>query len=264
MMTTLRNLSIRRKLTFVILATNLAVLLIACVALFAYELVTFRRVMLEDMTVFADVIGRNSTAALSFQDEGAAQETLSALAAEPHVMGAVLYGMDDKPLAQYVRPNTASVMPPEAPPTQALFTSGTLVVSRPVQLKEKTVGTIYIQSDLGRMDDRLRSYLVIVVTVVLVALVVVYLISSALQQVISRPILALAETARTVSEKKDYSVRASKQGEDEIGLLVDAVNQMLTEIETGQQAVREVNRSLEARTAQLEQANRSLEAQAAH
>ena len=80
---------------------------------------------------------------------------------------------------------------------------------------------------------------------------------------ISTPILTLAETAKVISEQKDYSVRAVKSGKDEVGLLTDAFNQMLSQIQSQNQTLSEFNQKLEQRirerTAELESANKEME-----
>ena len=64
------------------------------------------------------------------------------------------------------------------------------------------------------------------------------LVATRLQRIVSMPILELAATAKNVSEKRDYTLRAGKHSEDEIGAAVDAFNQMLDRIEQGDVAVR--------------------------
>jgi methyl-accepting chemotaxis protein len=78
---------------------------------------------------------------------------------------------------------------------------------------------------------RLRQYVGIVAGVLIVASIVALLISARLQRVVSKPLLDLSATARTVSDKKDYAVRAHKQGDDEVGVLIDSFNEMLAQIQ---------------------------------
>src|ERR1700685_2255739 len=107
----LQNLPLKRKLTLVILFTCSAVLLLACVVLAAYQLFDSRRVIVGDSMVLADVIGKNSRAALAFQDENSAQQTLLTLQSEPSVSAACLYDAQGNPFANYVQSGTQFQFP---------------------------------------------------------------------------------------------------------------------------------------------------------
>src|SRR5438128_8609949 len=84
-MRVIQAMSIRRKLTLIIMAITSVVLLLACLALAGYDLVTMRRAEPRKLATLADVLAGNSTAALTFEDAQAATEVLSALKAEPHI-----------------------------------------------------------------------------------------------------------------------------------------------------------------------------------
>src|SRR5205814_2248765 len=86
-----------------------------------------------------------------------------------------------------------------------------------------------------------------------ISLLAAYLLAAVLQGRISQPILALAETAKAVSIRHDYSVRAAKLGDDELGALTDAFNQMLGRIEDQDRALRESKSKLQHYAAELEQ-----------
>ena len=86
---------------------------------------------------------------------------------------------------------------------------------------------------------RLRAYGGIALLVLFGSVLVALVISNALQRQITRPILALAEVARAVSERGDYSIRAHKVSEDETGLLTTAFNEMLGRIEEQTEALRQ-------------------------
>src|SRR6185503_1900888 len=99
------------------------------------------------------------------------------------------------------------------------FAQSHLLLFQPVIQDEERLGTLYLKADVSAMYARLRLYGVIVVLVMGVCCLVAFGISSVLQKSISQPILALAETAKAISDRKDYSVRARKAGGAEMGLL---------------------------------------------
>ncbi len=110
-------------------------------------------------------------------------------------------------------------------------------------------GTLYIRSNLSRIEKYLSNQLVTAIFVVIGVLLVSYLLALKLQQTISRPILELADTARMVSLRKDYSVRAEQDPNmaygRELSLLVEAFNNMLTEIEDRESKLMRKNVELE-------------------
>src|SRR5581483_10132618 len=108
----LRNSSIGRKLTLIIVVTSGIVLLLGCLAVVSYDLMTFREAMVRDSATLADVIGRNCTAALAFRDPQAAEDVLSALRAEPNVTAAAIYTNDGQLFAQYLNDGTTFYPPP--------------------------------------------------------------------------------------------------------------------------------------------------------
>src|SRR5438128_1818924 len=98
-MRTLRKFPIQRKLRFVVLLTCSVALVVACGTLFALQFYFFRRDFAQDLATTAEIIGRNSTAAITFKDEEAGREILAALKAKPHITGASIYLRDGRKLA---------------------------------------------------------------------------------------------------------------------------------------------------------------------
>ena len=254
-----KDVPIRRKLIIANLLTSGAVLLITCAAFFAYEFLTFRQSMVQELRTVGEITAANSTAALAFDDLQAATETLEALKAEEHIVLAVLYDTAGHPFAQY--PATISVT--QLPSTADAFADfhfedAHLEGYLPVIQGDMRLGTLYIKSNLEAMNGRFRLYGVIALCVIGISFVLAYLLSRIFQRSISMPILALAETAKAVSDRQDYSVRAVEQGSDEIGLLTNTFNQMLMRIQGQNQALKGFNKDLEekvrARTQELETA----------
>jgi signal transduction histidine kinase/CheY-like chemotaxis protein/HAMP domain-containing protein len=232
-----QDLPIRKKLTRVILLTCTIVLLMACASLAIYEVFDFRRAIVRDTSVLAEILGKNTRAALAFEDEVAAQDILQALQAEPHVVSACLYNREGSPFATYLRTDASVTMPRRPTEDGARFVNGDLEVFRPVILRGKRVGTIHLQVDLEGINSRLWLFGGIAGAILVIALLVAYALSSRLQRPITDPLLALASTAQVIAERKDYSVRAVKQGDNEIGTLTDAFNAMVTGIQERESAL---------------------------
>src|ERR1041385_5197606 len=234
-MSLFKNLSLQRKLTTIIMLTSCIALLLACAAFVAYELSTFKRNLVQEMTMLADVTGKNCSAALNFDAPGStenAEETLANLGGDSRLMAACIY-KNGKIWARFPKTLNDSALPVQPAPGSNRFENNSLLLFREIHDPDnaKVIGTIFLQSNLSQMYSRIRQYVGIVAVVLVVASVVALLISSGLQRVVSQPLLNLSATARTVSEKKDYSVRAQKLSEDEVGQLIESFNDMLATIQ---------------------------------
>jgi signal transduction histidine kinase len=268
-MVSFRDLPIRRKLTVIIMATSSAALFLACAAFVLHDLVNFRRQLVADLSTLARIVGSNSTGAILFNDAARAGETLGALAAEKHVMWACIYDQRGRRLAEYVRGSVRgnargsgeAGLPLAPEPPGHRFTDGRLLLSTPIVLEGEEIGTVLLAADLEEIRDRLFRYVGIGALVLLASSLVALLLSSKLQRLISEPILRLAQTARAVSERKDFSVRAGEGAShgDELGLLVGAFNEMLEQIEQAQKSLVERTREVERINQELERSNGELE-----
>lgn len=227
-----RDLSIKRKLTSMMMTISIVALLLSCASFIIYDQIFSRRAMAEELSSLAEIIGSNSTAAITFNDQDSATEILSALSARPHITSACLYTPDGKQFAWYVRPNQTA--PPYIPPSQsdgARRVDNRFELFRSIKLDGEVVGTLYLQSDLEELHSRLVRYGWIVFAILLASSLLTLVLSSFLQRIISNPIVSLAKTARIVSAEKNYSLRATKSADDEVGLLIGDFNEMLGQIQ---------------------------------
>ena len=259
----LRNMPIKRKLSWAILVTSFIVVLISTVALVGTKIFSFQDSLVENLTTLAQVIGQNSQAALTFNDQESAQQTLSALQAEPSIRLAQIISKNGTAFAEY-KDETFFERSPElntnfdkawlqsfSQETQGLETQRHhfylkyLDLWQPIALDGEVIGAVYVRADLKDLYDSLKRYILIAGLVLLSAFVVAFILSAFFQKLISGPILHLVETTKKLSSSKNYTIRAEKSGNDELGVLIDQFNKMLTQIENRDRALEKHKSNLE-------------------
>src|ERR1700676_989456 len=258
-MTSFRDSSIRRKLTLIVMITTCTAILLACGAFFAFDIHTLRQSRMHDLETLAEVLGSNSTAALTFNDPAAAREVLQSLSAKEHIMAAALYRIDEAAsFATYVRdPALAPFSFPEPESSTTRFEPQRLVVFHTIVLDGHRLGTVFLASDLGEFAELMRLYFGLFGLIVVSLSVGAFFLAARMQRAISDPILMLAQTTRQVTSEKDFSLRATRGANDEVGVLIDGFNGMLTEIQRRDRALQlardELELRVEQRTAELRQ-----------
>jgi signal transduction histidine kinase/DNA-binding response OmpR family regulator len=229
----LHKLSIATKLKWIITLAISVALFLACFGCIAYDSHTFRVSKTEDVKLLAEIIGSNSTGALTFQDPESAREVLHALQFTPHVTEAVIYDRRGTPFATYMPHGGGhSFIALSASEDSSFFPdSHTLVVYRKIILANEAIGTVYIRYDLAELARRRKRFIEAMTVVAITALLLALLLASNLQRSITEPILTLAAATRQVSRHKDYSAHVVKQHDDETGELIDGFNDMLEQIQ---------------------------------
>jgi len=263
-----KNHSISRRLTWMNMLVSGTALIMACAAFVTYDMVTFRETMVRNLSTQAQIIGSNAVSALVFNDSQSAENTLKALKASPDILSAVIYSPDARPFASYLRDSGGQIpTPPSISSEQTeihLVRNNEMVLVRSIVFQGKPTGTVYIRSDVEELDRRLKRYAGIAAIVLLASLIAALVVSSIFRRAVAEPIVHLAEVARIVSRDKNYSVRAtSTRSRGELAFLMDAFNEMLTQIEQSEGALRKAHDELEQRvrerTAELETAKSELE-----
>ena len=256
-----RRLPIKLKLQLIIMTTVGAALLLACTAVLTYDHYAFRNSIRNDLDVLAEMLGSNSTAALSFGDRRSVEELLSGLRAKRPIVAAVVYSADGAVFASYRRETRAQQRDPISTAYSG-FGNGQLKIVRPIHLERQLIGKIYLISDLSDVSSRLKRSIATIAAILSGAFLLAFFLAARLQLIISKPIVYLAEAARRVSTRKDYATRAIKVAEDDLGRLTDAFNEMLVEIERRDAELLKHRDRLEqevaARTAELVKTNAAL------
>jgi len=271
----LSSISFRTKLVIHAILVSALALLLAAVALLNYDVYIKRQNLVDEASVYAKIVGANSTAALVFEEAGTVERLLQTLALEPGFNAAHVYrvveGSDSNLVlfASYSE-SSSTVSPVDEVPFNAEIIDADLVkVYRPVVLDGETIGVVYLEISTAELTEHFYRSLGIFCLVMVLALVFALVISAKFQQILIRPVNKLIETTVIVTQNNDFSVRAAKISDDEMGTLTDSFNSMLDTVqkhdsmrENVERKIRELNESLEikveARTKQLEQTNKGL------
>jgi two-component system sensor histidine kinase/response regulator len=242
------SVSIATKLRWIVFSAISMALLLACLAFLAYDYYTFRAARAKDIQTLAEVIGSNSTGALTFQDTQSAKEVLAALRFERHVTQAGLYDRKRALFASYLPPGVQSQSLALLENVEASYFPDphTLVVIHKIVLGGEQIGTVYIRYDLVELGQRRDHCIQMMLVVAFTALVLALLLSSHLQKSITGPISRLAMTTRTVSQTEDYSISVPRETDDEIGDLIDGFNRMLAQIRERDRVLQEARIIAEA------------------
>ena len=248
-MTWFRNLSIRRKLTLIIISVSAVVLLISTLINVSNEYRIRRAGLIQEISTVAEIVGRNSDASIVFEDPARAQSILESLSAKSEIESAFIFTESRELLAAY--PNGATTTLPESIPLDTPIEMGDHVrLIRRIVAEDSTIGYIVVNASLAKFYSQLSVLIGVAAAIFGGSLVIALIISAWMQRVVSTPIAELARSMKQVSETRNYSIRIGKHGNDELGDLVDRFHEMLAEIEQRE-------KSLSVARQQAEIANRA-------
>lgn len=257
-----RNLSIPHKLRLATVGVSTLAIVLAAVAILFLQWKSTSDMIEQDLRTLSAVLAENTVAAISFDDRKAAAATLSALEARVDVVLACLFSDnagDGEAFAIFraQRAGQEYVCGPEMR-SSAFTMPGFFVAQAPVSLAGERIGElILLESDQGLWES-VQNKVLSILAIFVACLLLSYLFSSWMQELISAPIVALAQTTKRISSSRDFSIRASEAGRDEVGVLVDSFNTMVGEIEHAEARMLELNQSLEAQVEERNRTNQTL------
>ena len=236
----LRDRPIRQKITLVIMMIASAVLLLAFAALFCFQAYTLKQHSAHELAVVGEITAHNCAAAVMFKDEDAAAQILGGLRTMPQIVSARLELADQQQLAFFGTPRDETQIKAARLESGFRIDGDRILLAQPVTPSGAREGTLYLLADLHATTSQLlKLYGGIFALVLVASLLVAFILSNQFLHLITTPILRLAGTARTIADHNDYSVRAAKVCGDEVGVLTDAFNQMLAQIQSQDTALRE-------------------------
>jgi signal transduction histidine kinase len=255
----LRDTPISRKLVIITMITTAAALVLAGTAIVLTDSWLFRGFLERDLSALAQITADNNTAALQFEDPPAASEILHALRAKPHLEAACLYRISGTVLATYFRPGSEAGCPHVNAQDSVTFGSADVTVTRPVMLRNRVIGSLTLIYDLGEIAERMRLYGASVLLVLLASSVIAFLLSSRLRAIIATPVAQLVKATTAVSQTGDYSIRAQRVSADELGVLTNAFNEMLSRIQGRDRELMQALAAREEANEKLARSNEDLE-----
>lgn len=229
----------RQRITLVIELTSCVVLLLACAAMFAFQAWSIRENFVSQLTVMGEIAANNVAEAAMSRDERRAAQTIAGLRAMPQIVSASLHLNDGTRLAHWGADDVDGIKQTSLADGFSVHGTRVLLV-QPVLRDGQRHGTLDLQADFRSLSiDLLRLYGGILVVVLAASLLLALFLSGRFQHFVSAPILRLADIAQRIAHDKDYTMRAEKTGDDEVGALTDAFNQMLGQIQSQNTALRE-------------------------
>jgi PAS domain S-box-containing protein len=252
----LKDLSIRTRMMLVATLTSGGALLLAAIGFTVFDVYVFKSQKLANVRFRAELVAQSSTAAVEFKELKPIEDIFAVVSTDRHVMAAVIYDDTGNIFASYTRPDLKAL--PVAPPGNDghLFTTHSVLVHHPIVVEGRKVGSVLIQSDFTELRERMQRHAGIAGLVLLASIAAALFLSAWLQRLVSKPLLALAQTTRNVATEKNFTLRVPKIGNDEVGQVVDGFNEMLDEIQARDAALRhaqdELEHRVEARTHELQ------------
>jgi signal transduction histidine kinase len=228
----IENLPLSKKIQgIVIIATTLA-LILSCSAFIGVGWYSLRNSVKLDALGLADAIGNNCTAALLFRDRTSAHEIISALGSDSRIMEAALYQQDGTIFTSYHPKDRPAFKTFPAYQSQTVyFQNDSLIVFRDIIMDHERIGGICIRISLDSLYSLLIRVAIISILITGGVLLLTYFLASRLQNIVSKPVLDLARTVKSISKQKNYRIRALKTAQDEVGDLIDGFNEMLEQIQ---------------------------------
>ncbi len=159
-----RDLSIKHKLTRLIMLITGIALTLACVALVGYDMVTYRATLIRSLSILTEVVGENSIGALTFEDSGAASAALAVLQAEPQIVTACIYDQTGGVFADYHRTDSESGSCPIETVALGdqnhghLFGVDEVTFVRLITFDEQGLGSVYVKAELRELQSRLTEF----------------------------------------------------------------------------------------------------------
>ncbi len=247
-----RDTSIRNKVMLVTLAASLVALFAVAGGIYIFQLRHFRKTFGQELQTLSRIMAENCAVALAFDDAKTAREVLSPLGVKPEIKHAGILTAEGKIFATFGNEDESPLPRPDDP-AGIVDRGASWTVIQPIVMDGKAIGIFFMDVDFATPRRELQSLFLYVTGAVLAgSLLLVVLLTSQLQKVITGPIHLLVSASGAVARDHDYSVRVRQQGNDEVGVLTDAFNQMLGQIQMQDSALQGARQKLSQQLSSLQ------------
>ncbi|MEZ5512545.1 MAG: response regulator [Steroidobacteraceae bacterium] len=251
--------SLRLRLRRIVLLVLSGTLLCVAAVVIAFQVKSNLDANVNRVAVVAQMVARNATASIEFQDSKQAMLLLEALGVEESIRAGAIIVADGSSLAAVGQADAAAMIS-EALARGSDFEAGrqlhlnSIEVLYPVTLREETIGYVYVRAGLLQLYlDLLFSSLIILAVIVLGGIAAVRL-SDRLQRRLVAPLLDLAVSMRHVTQSQDFTQRVQNREQGEIGQLIAGFNDMLEQLQLRDTRLAERGLELTQINAELEHA----------
>jgi len=221
-----RNIGLKRKLTLMMISVMVASFVLSAIIAGSYRYRSDRNSIQHHLSVLASAIGANCSAALVFNDEAAASEVLSALQFDRSITCARLTDSRSKLVASF-----GNCAAPDGSSDDPHPSRGRIRIDQRIAADGRTVGYLTIWGETSEVNERMANEAVVSVTAFVLGVLAVLMVFERMLRLLNKPLVDLHETIRHVVRSRNYSLRAARVAEDEIGDLVVAFNQLMEQIE---------------------------------
>lgn len=212
-------------------------LCVASITFIFLDRTSTKQSMMQELSVLGTVVSQRSAIALAFRDKKSVAENLNSLAAKESIELACVYDTAGELFSRYLNERNIVITSDFLCPTHNIgsqnigFKDGFLETFVEIKYSDKLIGGLYLKTNTLVLKQHLYEYAKLSAITIIVILLLTFVLSSYLQRYISRPILSLSKLALKVKETNDFSLRSNKKSHDEVGILVDSFNSLLSMIE---------------------------------
>jgi signal transduction histidine kinase len=242
----INNLSIKQKLIGLSMVTSTIATIITCGVFIVFSIAAERTDLVDEIRLVGKIFSEELSEYVADKNKKQILNSLHTLKNRQLLIQACVYtDLESSDFVYFFNDKKRSKSCSQVPPAKSKYefrsdeVSGEhLVVSYYITNKNKKIGYVTIVANLDRIEDRVNRGLFTSLVLFAIILSISYIISRFLQKTISKPILHLANVSYVV-RGGDYSIRATHYSNDEVGVLTEAFNNMLQEIQYAKEHLEE-------------------------